>query len=420
MLSLDNYKTLIGEKPLNDLKALASVLKGVKIVHINSTKEGGGVAEILMKMIPIAESLGIDMKWEIIEGSSEFFHCSKTFHNLLQGQSGDLPSPDQLSIYEETNAKNARSLKDTLENADIVFIHDPQPLALISHFPKRKGKWIWRCHIDLSTPNSRLWEYLKPYIEKYDASVFSLEEFVRPLSHPVYVIAPSIDPLCEKNIDLSEDEIAKVFNHHQINRAKPTLLQVSRFDRFKDPIGVIEAYRMTKRNIPNLQLIFAGSEATDDPEGEEVLHEVKEHCNGDPDIFLLLLPPTAHRAINALQRGTSVVIQKSLKEGFGLTVTEALWKKKAVIGGKAGGIKLQIIDQKTGFLVESSEEAAKRIEELLSKPQLARSLGEKGKEHVIGNFLITRHLREYLSVMAKHLFPDNKISRLYSQLLKIY
>jgi len=398
--TLPIYEAMLGENTVAPLVELAQSLKGAKIVHINSTKEGGGVAEILMKMVPLMQELGLDVQWETIQGDPLFFQCTKLFHNLLQGENLSVPSFAHLKSYEKTNAENAAVLKNLLADADFVFIHDPQPLALIEHFPERKGKWFWRCHIDLSSPSKTVWNYLKKQVELYDGSIFSLRDFAQKLPHPIYIIPPSIDPLSEKNIELEEKEIQNVYLNFKIDRGRPVLLQVSRFDRFKDPIGVIQSYRIAKKADPSLQLVLAGSGADDDPEGTAVLRQVEKAAANDPDIHILLLPPTSHRAINALQRGASIVLQKSIREGFGLTVSEALWKSKPVIGGNCGGIRLQIIQGETGFLVETPEEAGEKIGFLLNNPRFAEELASRGKQLVKDKFLITRHLKDYLSAMS--------------------
>lgn len=403
---LDPYLALLGPEVINQLHQTVEPLKGIKIVHVNSTREGGGVAEILEKMVPFTNALGLETRWEVIKGNDDFFQCTKSFHNLLQGMKVAFPSNSALNNYEKINAENSEVLRPILENADIVVIHDPQPLPLINHFPNRKGKWIWRCHIDLSSTSRILWQYLRKFVEKYDASIFSLEDFVRPLPHPIYLIPPSIDPLSEKNIELDEAEVRSMYSSVHIDMTRPTVLQVSRFDRFKDPLGVIHAYRLSKKYSPSLQLILAGGGAVDDPEGKEVMDEVTRSAEGDPDIHILFLPP-APRMINCLQRGADIVIQKSIKEGFGLTVTEALWKGKPVIGGNTGGIRLQVFDHYTGFLVNTPEGAALRIRYLLQNQHLRKELGVQGKRLVKENFLITRHLREYLTVMATLLFPNS-------------
>lgn len=404
-----DYRSIVGSEVIEQLFQTASVLRGKLIVHVNSTREGGGVAEILTNMIPLSRVLGIDIQWHTIKGSDSFFRCTKMFHNLLQGHEANFPSDSMIKAYEMTNAENAKILNAVLQTADIVFIHDPQPLPLVSHFPNRKGKWIWRCHIDLSAPSILAWEYLKKMVECYDASIFSMKDFSKPLSHPIHFIAPSIDPLSEKNIPINPKEAEDVIRQLCIDPKRPILLQVSRFDRFKDQIGVIESYLEVKEKYPNLQLVLAGSEATDDPEGKEYFVKVSKTAQKNRDIRLLNLPPTSFRAINCLQTASTIVIQKSLKEGFGLTVSEALWKKKPVIGGNTGGIRMQIIDNETGFLVNSSKEAADKIDYLLQHPHLAQQFGDRGKKNVLKHFLITRHLQDYISLMNNLLFPERSV-----------
>lgn len=402
----DPYKNLLGAEAIDQLYQIAQLLKGIKIVHVNATREGGGVAEILAKFVPLMSSLGLETRWEVIKGNNEFFQCTKIFHNLFQGNGKGLPSAALLKAYEETNTSNAKELAAVLQDADIVFIHDPQPLSLIAHFPKRKGKWIWRCHLELSPGGSRVvWKYLKKFIEQYDSTIMSLEECIQPLGHPLFLIPPSIDPFSEKNIILDPKEIEEVYKRFGIDTKRPVILQVSRFDVLKDPLGVIRAYQLAKKFNQSLQLVLAGGSASDDPEGEKVLEDVVLAAKGDADIHILLLPPNAHRDINALQRGADIILQKSIREGFGLTVTEALWKSKPVIAGNTGGIRLQVINHYTGYLVNTPEGAANRIRYLLQYPEKGKELGIAGKHHVRENFLITRHLREYLTVIAALLFP---------------
>jgi len=396
---LECYAYVVGKDVIEHLKDLATLLKGKKVVHVNSTRKGGGVAEILMRLVPFMQELEIEASWEVITGSDEFFNCTKSMHNALQGNQIEIPD-ELLRVYEETNFKNAQVLKEKLEEADIVFIHDPQPAPLIKFCPKRKGKWIWRCHIDISRPCRPVWKYLRKYIVDYDASIFSIAQFAQPLSHPMYIIPPSIDPLSEKNIELDEAEIQKVYESFGIDPGLPVILQVSRFDRFKDPLGVIKAYKLAKKFAPSLQLVLAGGGATDDPEGELVLEEVKAAAADDPDIHVLFLPPESDRVINALQRGADIVLQKSIKEGFGLTVTEAMWKGKPVIGGDTGGIRIQVINHHTGFLVNTPEGAALRIRYLLHHRDKLEAMGKKAKEFIRENFLITRHLRDNLALMV--------------------
>lgn len=407
---LEDYKKIVGQKTIDQLLQLAKPLQQLKIVHVNSTKIGGGVAEILNKMVPLTHDIGIsNCIWETIEGSEDFFNCTKTFHNALQGYKA-FPTKSQIESYLTVNAENALRLKPILEDADIVFIHDPQPLPFIDYFPERKGKWIWRCHIDASKPYRRVWDFLKDYINKYDATIFSLEEFTRPLSNPMFVILPSIDPLSEKNMEIPLSEITETLNLFGIDQNRPILLQVSRFDRFKDPLGVIETYKFVKKYNPGVQLVLAGSGATDDPEGDIVLKEVEIATQDDSDIHVLMLPGNAGRTINCLQRAADIIIQKSIKEGFGLTVTEGLWKGKPVIGGNVGGIRKQIVNWHSGFLVNTPEGAAFRIRYLLQNKEKINEMGRVGKEYVRENFLITRHLREYLTLIYSLHF--NKTGRI--------
>ncbi len=405
MVELEAYREIVGSDVISYLHQLAAMLEGRKVVHVNSTRLGGGVAEILHRLVPLMQQLGIDASWEVIEGNEKFFRCTKGMHNALQGNDIDIPD-DLIREYERNNAENAEKLRDELNDADIVFIHDPQPASLINFFPKRKGKWVWRCHIDISKPNREVWKYLRQYVINYDASIFSMVNFAQHLPHPIFIIPPSIDPLSDKNKDLGDAFVKAEYEKLGIDTNSPVMLQVSRFDRFKDPLGVIKAYKIVKRSIPHLQLVLAGGTATDDPEGEIVYQKVKEATGDDKDIYLLLLPPDVNLTINALQRGADIVLQKSLKEGFGLTVTEAMWKSKPVIGGNVGGIRLQIVDHHTGFLVNSPEGAALRARYLLYHENKRRDMGEKAKEFVRKNFLITRHLRDYLTLMISLIYAD--------------
>ncbi len=395
---LDSFAAITGPDVINHLRQLAESLHGAKVIHVNSTRVGGGVAEILEKLVPLFNELGLDTSWEIISGGADFYQCTKSMHNALQGNHVHIASP-LLAAYEQANKACAETLRTKLTEAEFVLIHDPQPAGLLEHCPDRHGKWIWRCHIDASHPYRPVWKYLRGKVINYDASIFSLPAFAQQLPHPQYIIPPSIDPLSDKNIELSQEEVNRVFVKFDLDPARPLLVQVSRYDRFKDPVGVIQAYRMAKQFIPDLQLVLAGGEASDDPEGEAVLTEVREVAGNDQDIHILLLAPDAHRTINALQRAADIVLQKSTREGFGLTVTEAMWKSKPVIGGDTGGIRLQVINYHTGFLVNTPEGAALRIRHLFHNKQRMQEMGRKGKEYVRENFLLTRHLREYLTLL---------------------
>jgi len=401
---IDAYSEVVGPEVIDQIKQLARHLQSLKVVHVNSTREGGGVAEILDRLLPLMNELGIESRWELIMGTPEFYQTTKAFHNGLQGTAVNL-SFSRLQVYEEINRQNAERLHDKLAQADVVFIHDPQPARFIHEVPDRKGKWVWRCHIDASRPHRPVWKYLRETVQHYDASIFSLAAFAQPLPHPQFLIPPSIDPLSDKNRELTDAEVAGVCEKFQLDPCRPILVQVSRFDRFKDPLGVIAAYRMVRSQMP-VQLVLAGGTATDDPEGAEVLAEVQAAVEDDPDIHILLLPANAHLTINALQRAATLVIQKSLKEGFGLTVTEGLWKGKPVIGGNAGGITLQVVNYHTGFLVHSPEGAAFRIRYLLNHPEIIERMGLKARNFVREHFLLTRHLREYLTLMTALIHGD--------------
>jgi trehalose synthase len=408
---LADYEAIIGSVATMKLKQLARYLKGATIVHVNSTRQGGGVAEILDWMIPLMRELGLDASWEVIEGNPEFFNTTKAFHNGLQGNEVGF-SRHMIETYEETVADNADRLRPILEKADFVIIHDPQPAMLLDLCPNRKGKWIWRCHIDASQPNRRVWNYVRSKVSNYDVSIFSMPEFAQRLPHPQFIIAPSIDPLSPKNIELSENEIDDTLKRFGIDGSGPILTQVSRFDRFKDPIGVVKAFNLLN-GLLDSQLIMAGGGASDDPEGAAVLEEVNLAASGNERIHILLLPPDAHRTINALQRASTLIIQKSLQEGFGLTVTEAMWKGKPVIGGNVGGIRLQVHNHHTGFLVNTPEGASLRIRELLRRQSKMQTMGAIAKKFVTENFLCNRQLREYLTLLlglrrglANHLMAE--------------
>jgi trehalose synthase len=403
---LDHYEEVVGHREVERLRQLASRLAGKRIVHVNSTKVGGGVAEILGWMIPLLEELGLSTSWEVINGPADFYRVTKSFHNGLQGTRTPL-KPADFDLHYEVNRANAERLNLA---ADVVFVHDPQPIYVARFTPAGQvGRWVWRCHIDASRPDRAVWKYLEAAIPHYDATIFSMAAFTRPLPCPMFLIPPSIDPLSDKNCPIPETERLETLARHGIDGERPLLLQVSRFDRFKDPLGVIAAYRLLKPYYPQLQLALAGGPADDDPEGAEVLREVMEHAGDDNDLKVLLLPPDAHRTINALQRSAIVVLQKSIKEGFGLTVAEALWKGKPVIGGACGGITLQVHDYQTGFLVHSPAGAAYRIRYLLRYADKRQRMGRSGHEFVREHFLLTRHLRDYLSMLLCLEHPEGRV-----------
>ena len=388
MSKLDNYVSIVGQSVIDDIRHIADRLKGKVIQSINSTSVGGGVAEILTHMIPLLNDAGVDARWDLIKGGEQFYQVTKKIHNLLHGRKETLQKEDLLTFLEVS----AMNIKNLSIYGDIVFIHDPQPVALIKK--KKNEKWIWRCHIDISNPYAIVWRFLKRYVEQYDATVFSAPAFCPDLPLRKFLISPSIDPLSDKNRELPPEVINKVLEKYQIQTDKPIITQISRFDRLKDPLGVIEAFLLVRKHI-DCQLILAGGGASDDPEGFAVLQEVQEKAKEHSDIHVLLLPQDDIE-VNALQQASTIIMQKSLKEGFGLTVAEALWKSKPVVASNVGGIPLQIKHNYSGLLCHSIEGAAYELKILLSNPAYAKKLGENGHEHVKNNFLITRHIMNYL------------------------
>ena len=390
---LDDYAELLGAGEIEELRALAKPLRGRSIQMVNSTAVGGGVAEILMRLVPLAEELDLNIKWEVMSGGEDFFEVTKSFHNALHGAPYHA-SPRDFKIFQAYSERNRATLP---LDAEFVVIHDPQPAALIDARRPGANHWVWRCHIDLSHPHRGVWDFLETYVSRYDAAMFSSPEFSRQLAIPQYLFYPAIDPLSEKNCALDPHFTAQILARYQLDSQRPILTQISRFDRLKDPVGVIRAYRIVKRYF-DCQLVLAGGSASDDPEGAVVLKEVLREANNDPDIRVIELPAWAPLEVNALQRASTIVIQKSLREGFGLTVSEALWKKKPVVASAVGGIPIQIIHKHTGMLAHSVEGTAYQIRFLLSHPEIAAKLGEHGHEHVKENFLITQKLKRYLTL----------------------
>jgi trehalose synthase len=388
MAQLSEYAPIVGQSVIDDLRLLSEKLKGKVVQHINSTAVGGGVAEILNRMVPLLKELGIDARWDLIKGGERFFEVTKKFHNALHGRP-DKISQDDFQAFMETSSKNIEEMNIC---GDIVFVHDPQPIALIKK--RADNKWLWRCHIDVSSPNKKVWDFLMDFIVHYDSAVFSAPSFSQKLPIRQFLIPPSIDPLSDKNRELTRQEIDAVLEKYAIPQDKPMITQVSRFDRLKDPLGVIETYQKVKHYI-DCRLILAGGTATDDPEGIQVLSEVQEKAKEDKDIHVLLLPQN-DLEVNALQRASTIIMQKSLKEGFGLTVAEALWKAKPVVASNVGGIPLQIKHKYSGLLCHSVDGAAFALKQMLNSPEYAKRLGENGREHIRNNFLLTRHLRDYM------------------------
>ena len=392
-IPLENYADVVGAGEIEELRALAKPLRGRSIEMINSTAVGGGVAEILNRLVPLAEELDLAIRWDVMKGAEEFFDVTKSFHNALHGEPYQVKSED-FEVFLSYNEKNRATLP---LDAEFMVIHDPQPAALIDGRPSGSNHWVWRCHIDLSHPNRAVWDFLEKFVSRYDGAMFSSPEFSRQLSIPQYLFYPAIDPLSEKNCPLEPEFIEQVLRRYQIDPQRPILTQISRFDRLKDPVGVIRAYRIVKRYF-DCQLVLAGGSASDDPEGALVLKDVLRAAEHDPDIKILELPAWAPLEVNALQRASTVVVQKSLREGFGLTVSEALWTKKPVVASAVGGIPTQIIHKHTGLLAHSIEGTAYQIRFLLSHPEIAAKLGEHGHEHVKENFLITQKLKRYLAL----------------------
>jgi len=392
MPKIDEYAPAAGRTAIEELKIIASRLKGKTILNVNSTAVGGGVAEILSRMLPMMTELGIKPRWELIKGGEDFYAVTKKFHNALHGTRQELTAAD-FQLYRDTLKANMKSMN---LDADIALIHDPQPAGLIDKKPAG-AKWIWRCHIDLSNRQADVWDFLHGYVSRYDAAVISAPSFSQELPIKQFQVPPSIDPLADKNKELTEAEVSAIMSRLNIPLDKPLITQVSRFDRLKDPLGVIKAFKKIHPYV-TARLLLVGGSADDDPEGAQVLAEARAAAKNNSDIIVLCLPPTCNVEINAIQRASAIILQKSLKEGFGLTVSEALWKGKPVIAGATGGIPLQITHKYSGILTRTIEGTAYWMKRLLHESDYARKLGENGREHVRENFLLTRHLRDYLLI----------------------
>jgi trehalose synthase len=402
---LDHYRDLVGADVVDRIQTLAAPLQGARVLHLNATAYGGGVAELLATHVPLLRSVGVEAEWQVLQGSDEFFAVTKEAHNGLQG-----------AHVEWTPAMRRTYLERVLDNSllldngwDYVVVHDPQPAAILQYISDRRNefqptKWIWRCHIDLTDANPEVWEFFRPFVERYDASVWTMEEFVPASLEMDRVVhaPPCIDPLSVKNLDLAPPFCTEITRQYGIDTSRPIVCQVSRFDPWKDPVGVIEAFRLVREHVPDSQLVLAGSMATDDPEGFRVWETTEAARAGDRDIHLLSnLHQVGAVQINAFQRISDVVVQKSLREGFGLTVSEALWKGRPVVGGRAGGIKLQIRDGQDGYLVDDVPGCAQRIIDLLADPKGADAMGSEGREHVRENFLSTRELEDWLRLFGE-------------------
>jgi len=405
-----SYRPIIGGAEHDLLVRLAGWMGKRGVVMVNSTRDGGGVAEILRNMVPLMNELGIPVTWEVIEGRPDFFAATKTLHNALHGRPEPL-TPEMVKAYWEVSEMNAGKLRGRMDKP-LVFIHDPQPAGLLRRLKHGDQRWIYRCHVDVSSPYPPAWEFLGPIVSEYDASVFSHPSFAQKMPMPQFLIAPSIDPLADKNKPLPGSFVLKTLERFGLDPERPLITQVSRFDKLKDPLGVIEAYRKVKRRRPDVQLLLAGGAASDDPESAHILPAIREAAGKDDSIHVLDLPPFSDLEINALQRASTVVLQKSLKEGFALTVAEALWKERPVVAMAVGGIPLQVLPGKTGYLVHTVEGTSAAVERVLSHPEEAAELARNGREHVRQNFLITRHIRNYLALFLCVLNPGKDVLRL--------
>jgi trehalose synthase len=398
---LIDYQPIVGHEAIAEIRAAAEPLQGARVVHINATAFGGGVAEMLPTLTPLMRDVGLEAEWQVIEGADEFFNVSKACHNGLQGM--DIPFTDEMkAVWQRYNEMNARKFEGEY---DFVVVHDPQPAGLLHYHGRAGGKhWIWRCHIDSSHPNSDYWDFFAPYIAEYEASIFTMKEYVGPGVNPAHlaIIPPTIDPLSPKNTPMAEQEARKIIASFGIDVNRPLITQVSRFDPWKDPLGVIDAYRIVKDRVPEVQLALVGSMASDDPQGWYYLDKTIRHAGEDEDIHILHnFHGVGALEVGAFQTTSDVIIQKSTREGFGLVVTEALWKGKPVVGGNVGGIPLQVIDGQTGFLVDSAEACGEKALYLLQHPDESACMGATAREHVRKNFLTTRHLMDYLRLFVE-------------------
>ncbi len=397
--TLTDYTHIVGKELTEQIRRLAEPLKGKRVLHVSATAFGGGVSEILYTLVPLMRDVGLDAHWHVIFGKEEFYNATKLLHNSLQGAEETL-SDEQWEIFDEINQINAEGLQGEW---DVVIVHDPQPIGLLRGAKEKGGNWIWRCHIDLSTPNPAPIARLLPMIEEYDASVWHMEKYVPDgmgkHREEVRIVPPAIDPLSPKNMAFSPEDAAFVCRQFGIDVDRPLITQVSRFDPWKDPIGVIDAYRQVTEKVPEAQLAMVGSMATDDPEGMEYFQKTFEYADGDEDIKILSnLNNVGAIEVNAFQSQSDICLQKSIREGFGLTVTEALWKGRPTIAGNVGGIPLQIEDGISGYLVDSPEQCAERCLEILEDPGLGKQLGREGKEHARRQFLTPRLLRDWLKL----------------------
>src|SRR4051794_7257994 len=395
--SLEQYEPLIGAATAERIAGKAKRVRTMRVAHVSSTFYGGGATGLLTPLTLMLNAISIESDWPLIQGTPGFFGCTKMLHNTLQGEGVEFSDAER-AIYEEVVFENATRLH--LDDCDAIIVHDPQPLPLIKHFPDREMPWLWQCHVDLSSPYAPVWNYLRGFIEQYDGAVFSLPEYAQDLNLDQHFVTPAIDPFSAKNRDMSDKEIREFLRSYKIPTDRPLVTQISRFDRWKDPMGVINAFRNAREQV-ECTLVLVGNNASDDPEGEKILESIKSVAD-EGIIILSVDDPTL---VNALQRHAAVVLQKSTREGFGLTVTEAMWKGAAVIGGDVGGIRHQIKDEWNGFLVSTPDQAAARMVQLLKDPGLREQIGSRAKESVRQNFLMSRLLEDWLDLLSKYERP---------------
>ena len=395
--TIEQYEPLIGSAAAERITMKADRVRAMRVAHVSSTFYGGGVTELLTPLTLMMNGMGIETDWHLIQGTPGFFGCTKKLHNTLQGENLDLSEAER-AIYEEVVFENATRLH--LEECDAIIVHDPQPLPLVSHFPDREIPWFWQCHIDLSSPYAQVWTYLRRFIEQYNAAIFSLPEYGQDIRIDQQFVTPAIDPFSAKNRELSDREIREFLGNYKIPTDRPLVTQISRFDRWKDPMGVIEAFQKAREQV-DCTLVLVGNNASDDPEGAKILETIESVA----DEGIIVLAADDPTLVNALQRSAAVDLQKSTREGFGLTVTEAMWKGAAVIGGDVGGIRYQIKDEWNGFLVSTPDQAAARMVQLLKDPGLREQIGSRAKESVRQNFLMSRLLEDWLDLLCKYERP---------------
>ena len=400
--SIAKYRALIGDELIDEVERLASELKGVRLCHINSTPFGGGVAELLSSYIPLVRDLGLHIDWQVIYGDQRFFAITKAMHNALQGGDGRFITREETQrVYKSQNLANARQLD---LNYDVFIVNDPQPAAVRHFSDETQAKWIWRCHVDSSEPDETAWQFLRPYIEEHDAAVFTMGKFVpKALKGPrIATMPPAIDPFGSKNMPLPKALCREMIGNLGLEQGRPLIIQVSRFDRWKDPFGVIRVYYMVKERVPGVQLALVGSLAGDDPDGWDMYAAIHREADKDKDVYVFSnLTGVGNMEVNAFQTACDVTIQKSLKEGFGLVVSEALWKATPVVAGNTGGIPMQMTGELSKYLVSSEEECAQQVIHLLQNPEFASELGEVGREHIRQNFLMPRLVRDELSLIKE-------------------